>query len=84
MTKETKYTQILSYRIFLREEPEGGYTVTVPSLPGCVTFGADLQEAITMAREAIELYLESLVAHGEEIPTEDNMLEYTVTVPAYA
>lgn len=58
----------LSYRILLREEPEGGYTVTVPTLLGCITYGADLAEAIAMAREAIELYLESLVAHGEATP----------------
>jgi len=30
---------VLSYRILLRKEPEGGYTVIVPSLPGCVTYG---------------------------------------------
>jgi antitoxin HicB len=59
----------LSYRVLLRKEPEGGYTVTVPTLPGCITFGSDITEAITMAREAIELYIESLIAHGEEIPT---------------
>jgi antitoxin HicB len=75
---------VLSYRILLREEPEGGYTVTVPTLPGCITYGETIAEAIVMAREAIELYLESLVAHGEEIPTEEGVLEYTVTVPAYA
>ena len=75
---------MLSYRILLRQEPEGGYTVTVPTLPGCITYGTDLMEAIAMAREAIELYIESLVAHGEEIPTEENTLEYTVMVPAYA
>lgn len=74
----------LNYRILLRQEPEGGYTVTVPTLPGCVTYGVDITEAIAMAREAIELYIESLVAHGEEIPTEENVLEYTVMVPAYA
>ncbi|MDG6250410.1 type II toxin-antitoxin system HicB family antitoxin [Methanocalculus sp.] len=50
----------LNYRIILRREPEGGYTVTVPMLPGCVTFGETIEEAITMAREAIELYLEDL------------------------
>jgi predicted RNase H-like HicB family nuclease len=76
-------TKILSYRILLRKEPEGGYTVIVPSLPGCVTFGETIEEARTMAREAIELYLESLRAHGEEIPTEEEMLESTVMVPAY-
>ena len=60
----------LSYRILLREEREGGYTVTLPTLPGCITYGADLAEAIAMEREAIELYIESLVVHGEEIPTQ--------------
>ena len=49
----------LNYRILLRKEPEGGYTATVPSLPGCVTYGETVDEAITMAREeAIELYIE--------------------------
>lgn len=76
--------KILSYRILLRREPEGGYTVTVPTLPGCVTFGSDIPEAIEMAREAIELYLESLIAHGESIPSEEETLEYTVTLPANA
>jgi len=61
----------LSYRILLRQEPEGGYTVLVPLLPGCITFGADIAEAIVMAREAIELYIESLIAHGEEVPASE-------------
>ena len=60
--------QMISYRILLRKEPEGGYTVTVPSLPGCVTYGKSIEEATEMAKEAIELYLESLKSHHEEIP----------------
>lgn len=63
----------LSYRILLRKEPEGGYTVIVPSLPGCVTYGETIEEAIEMAKEAIELYIESLKEHGEEIPTEEEI-----------
>ena len=74
----------LNYRILLREEPEGGYTVTVPSLPGCITYGETISEAIAMAREAITLYLESLATHGEPIPTEEHTFEYMVTVPLYA
>lgn len=70
----------LLYRVVLRPEPEGGYTALVPSLPGCITYGADVDDAIVMAREAIELYVESLVAHGEEVPTEEGTLEYTLTV----
>ena len=80
----TKTLNALSYRILLREEPEGGYTVTVPTLPGCITYGETITEAIGMAREAIELYLESLLAHGDEIPTEEAILEYTIMVPVYA
>lgn len=56
----------LSYKILLRPEPEGGYTVNVPALPGCITYGADLDEAKRNAKEAIELYVESLREHGEE------------------
>ncbi|MCX6682699.1 MAG: type II toxin-antitoxin system HicB family antitoxin [Methanoregula sp.] len=74
----------MSYRVLLRKEPEGGYTAIVPTLPGCVTFGDTIEEAIAMAKEAIELYLESLKAHGEEIPTEEGVLEYTVMVKAHA
>jgi predicted RNase H-like HicB family nuclease len=75
---------VLSYRVLLREEPEGGYTVIVPALPGCITYGSDLDEAIAMAKEAIELYIESVMAHDEEVPTEENTLEYMVTVPINA
>lgn len=74
----------LNYRILLRPEPEGGYTVTVPTLPGCVTYGETVDEAIAMAREAIELYIEHLQEKGEEIPTEEGLLEYTLTVEAHA
>ncbi len=47
----------LTYKIRLQKEPEGGYTVLVPSLPGCITYGKDIDEAIAMAKEAIELFL---------------------------
>ena len=70
----------LSYKILLRKESEGGYTVTVPSLPGCITYGDSISEAIEMAKEAIEVYIESLKAHNEEIPTEENTFEYTLNL----
>ena len=66
----------------MRREPEGSYTVIVPSLPGC-TSGDTIEEAIKMAKEAIELYIESLKNHNEEIPTDEETLEYTVMVEAY-
>ena len=70
----------LNYRILLRKEPEGGYTVTVPTLPGCITYGETVDEAITMAREAIELYIEHLQAKGDDIPTEEALLQHSLTV----
>jgi len=74
----------LKYRTLLPKKPKGGYTVTVPTLPGCVTFGETVDEAIAMAREAIAFYIEDLQEKGEEIPTEEGLLEYTLTVEAHA
>ncbi|MCF7830854.1 type II toxin-antitoxin system HicB family antitoxin [Candidatus Gracilibacteria bacterium] len=47
---------------------EGGYTVTVPMLPGCITEGDSLEEAKQNAREAIELYITTLKEDGFFIP----------------
>jgi antitoxin HicB len=65
MKKEYRYT------IILHPEPEaGGYSVSVPALPGCLTQGDTLEEAIAMARDAVRLYIESLIADGEPVPVE--------------
>jgi predicted RNase H-like HicB family nuclease len=59
------------YTIILHPDvEEGGYTVTVPALPGCVTQGETLEEAIAMAKDAIRLHIEALVADGEPVPEE--------------
>jgi antitoxin HicB len=60
-----------TYNILLQPEPEGGYTVTCPSLPGLVTYGETLEEARTMAVEAVAAYLESLQLDDEPIPESD-------------
>ncbi len=64
----------LRYRIVLTPAPteEGsGYTVTVPALPGCVTEGDTLEEAIALPRDAIEGYIESLRKHREPVPQDE-------------
>ena len=61
---------MLSFTIVLIPEEDGGYSVDVPSLPGCVTQGDTREEAIAMAKEAIGLYIESLKADGETVPPE--------------
>jgi predicted RNase H-like HicB family nuclease len=62
------------YNVILRPEPEGGFTASVPALPGCVTYGRTLHEARKMAKDAISGYIESLKKHGEPIPTDDETL----------
>ena len=57
------------YTIILEPDPdEGGYTVTVPALPGCVTQGETIEEAIVMAKDAIRLFIETLMAEGQPVP----------------
>ncbi len=50
----------MKLRIVLEPSDEGGYTVFVPSLPGCISEGNSKEEALTNIREAIELYLEPI------------------------
>jgi len=58
------------YTIILEPNEEGGYTVTVPALAGCITQGATVEEAIERAKDAIALYIEDLIACGEPVPVE--------------
>ncbi len=69
----------LTYKIKLQKEPEGGYTVMVPSLPGCITYGEDVDDAIKWQKKQLNYILRAFAAHGEEIPTETNTLEYSLT-----
>ena len=69
-----------TYKIHLHKEAEGGFSVSVPTLPGCITYGEDLDEAISMAREAITLYIEELQERGETIPDDSNTLEYSLNL----
>ena len=69
-----------TYKIMLQKEPEGGYTVVVPALPGCITYGENVDEAIAMAKEAIDIYIEELQSRGETIPDDSNTLEYSLNL----
>lgn len=63
--------------LLLPEENSSGFTVEVPALPGLVTFGATREEALAMAREAIELYLETARDHGWAVEAERQPPEIT-------
>ena len=65
----------MRYTILLDPEPEeGGYSVTVPALPGCVTQGETIEEATEHAKEAIAGWVEWLVRDGEPVPVEEPTL----------
>jgi antitoxin HicB len=76
--------QTRTYSVILRPEPEGGFTVRVPMLPEIVTHGDDEQHALSMARDAIALVLDSRLERGEPIPPADAPLYREVTVVAPA
>ncbi len=57
-----------AYTVHIEPAEEGGFVVSVPALPGCVTQGESYEEAMAMAREVIEGFLEALVKAGEPIP----------------
>lgn len=48
----------MKLRVILEKSEEGGYTVIVPSLPGCISEGNSKEEALANIKEAIKLYLE--------------------------
>ena len=67
--------KVLSYKVVLEPAEEGGYTVYVPSLPGCVSEGDTYEEALKNIREAIEGWIEVSREFGDEIPPSDVIVE---------
>jgi predicted RNase H-like HicB family nuclease len=59
----------MKFKVILEPSEEGGYTVYVPSLPGCISEGETVEEAVENIREAIELYLEPV---EDDLVTEEN------------
>jgi predicted RNase H-like HicB family nuclease len=56
------------YEVVLVPQPEGGFVVSVPDLPDVVTEGETREEALAMARDAIEAYLETMRDRGWPLP----------------
>jgi predicted RNase H-like HicB family nuclease len=61
----------MRYTVILEREDDGGYVVSVPALPGCVSQGDNRAEALGNIQEAIKLYLEDCASAGEPAPVED-------------
>lgn len=82
---QPKKKRILTYTAFFEPADEGGYVVTVPALPGCVTQGETFEDAKRMAQDAICLYLKVLREDGEEVPIEkEESIEVRIPVAAPA
>jgi len=58
----------MKYRVFIEQDEDGVFVAEVPSLPGCISQGSSRREALDNIKEAIELYIESLEAHGDPVP----------------
>jgi antitoxin HicB len=61
----------MRYTVVPERESDGGYVVSVPALPGCVSQGDNRDEALANIREAIELYVEDCREAGDPVPIED-------------
>ena len=73
----------MHFPIAIHKDPGSDYGVTVPDLPGCFSAGSTVDEAMLMAREAIELYLDTLIEAGRDLPTPSE-IETLQKQPEYA
>lgn len=77
--------KILEYTAIFEPAEEGGYVVSVPALPGCVTEGDTFEEAASMIKDAARGYIQVLKEAGQEIPREKSdvvISKVTVDNPA--
>ena len=75
-------SRLYEYTAFFEANENGGYTVTVPALPGLVTEGRDLNHARVMAKDAIRCYIEGLKKANEPIPIESETAQIKLSVSA--
>lgn len=68
-------SRTVSYKVLLEPSEDGGYSVYVPSLPGCVSEGDSYQEALDNIREAIRGWLEVAQEYGDGLPASDILTE---------
>ena len=75
-------TRVYEYTAFFEANEHGGYTVTVPALPGLVTEGKNLEDARAMAKDAIRCYIEGLKKAKEPIPVEKETAQIKLSIVA--
>jgi len=75
-------SRVYEYTAFFEANETGGYTVTVPALPGLVTEGKNLEHARDMAKDAVRCYIEGLKKAKETIPVERETAQLKLSVVA--
>ncbi|RPF42696.1 antitoxin HicB [Thermodesulfitimonas autotrophica] len=68
MAKTLEYYLSLPYKIVLHPSPEGGYAVEIPELPGCISQGDTVEEAMAMIEDAKRAWIADALEHGEPVP----------------
>ena len=58
----------IKFRVHIEQDEDGVFVAEVPTLPGCISQGPTRDEALANVQEAMELYIASLEAHGDQIP----------------
>jgi predicted RNase H-like HicB family nuclease len=74
----------MTFLVAIHKEPQSCYGVSVPDLPGCISAGDTLTEALLMAEEAIQLYLESMLDDDQMLPDPSTDIEQLRHDPNYA
>ncbi|HIY62904.1 MAG TPA: type II toxin-antitoxin system HicB family antitoxin [Candidatus Mediterraneibacter stercoripullorum] len=68
----------LPYRMeIVEDQAEGGYTVSFPELPGCITCGETIESALKNAEDAKKTWLEAVLEDGGEVPEPDSLKDYS-------
>src|SRR5437763_5271962 len=68
-TRIETVSSMTTYVALIHKDADSDYGVSFPDLPGCVTAGSTIDEAMAMAREALALHIEGLLEDGEEVPS---------------
>ncbi len=79
MDQMSKHANILMRQVIITPDEDGGYSASCPSLPGCHSQGETWEETLANIKEAIELYIEDMIANGEDVP-EDHLGRVMIVV----
>ena len=68
------YHKIMRFTVVMEKDEDGIYVVTVPALPGCISDGRTVEEAMSNIKEAIRGFIEDMKSDGEPIPPDIDII----------